>query len=188
MYKNEIPLSEQERAFAEENHDEVVKKFLRQKALDEDDYYGVVIPAYLYAVRVYLSKPDLRERYSFRNIAYKKMQSAVYKHWHYQSRPKRCAAVFPLETYADTICPADSNYVQECLEAREQWEAVRIHITVKEMEALLLKSQGYSYREIAETVGLKSPSSVSSRIWRMRQRIHCGLLVERMQSVLRGFK
>lgn len=189
MYKNENPLSEQERAFAEEKHDEVVFKFLCQKALDVDDYYGVVIPGYLYAVRVYLSRPELREQYSFQSVAYKKMQSAVYKLWRYESRPKRSAKVLSLDSYPDDIFNlAISDRTQEHLEAQERWKQVRAHITIKEMEALLLKSQGYSYREIADAVGLKNSSSVSSRIWRMRQRIHCGLLVERMQSALQGFK
>lgn len=186
MYKNAIPLSEQERNFAAEHHDEIIYKFLRQKGLSVNEYYDVVILDYLYAVRVYLDRPDLREQYSFECVARKKMQSAVYKYWHYGSRPKRCAITISLESAPDAFNPVDLSCAMDQVEARDQWDRVRPHITIKEMEALTLKTQGYSYREIAELVGLKSPSSVGSRIQRMRHRIQSALLIERLCAMVRS--
>ena len=47
--KDIIPLNEEQRRFATENHN-LVYAFLNEKGLSEDEYYDVVIFGYLYAV------------------------------------------------------------------------------------------------------------------------------------------
>ena len=74
-------LNSSERKFAEENHG-LIYSFLNYYSLPEAEYYDLCAIAYLRAVKDWHSKPELREKYRFSTIAFKKMLSAKIKKYH----------------------------------------------------------------------------------------------------------
>lgn len=74
-------LNQKERSFAEENHG-LIYAFLNYYKLPEAEYYDICAIAYLHAVKDWHSKPELREKYRFSTIAFKKMLSAKIKKYH----------------------------------------------------------------------------------------------------------
>jgi len=161
------PLTDEQRAFTEQHHDEVVYGFLRKKGLDADEFWNVVILKYLYAVRIYLERPEL-QKLSFKTVAYRQMRGALCDHWTYLNRPKRKAPVYSLDTYDfgdDERLAAGA--VHEQFEATEAWQSIMPLLTEKEMDSLQLKARGYSYREIASRAGI-TYSGICSRFYRMR--------------------
>ena len=74
-------LNQRERSFAEENHG-LIYAFLNYYKLPEAEYYDICAIAYLHAVKDWHSKPELREKYRFSTIAFKKMLSAKIKKYH----------------------------------------------------------------------------------------------------------
>ena len=74
-------LNQKERKFAEEHHT-LIYAFLRYYHLPEAEYYDLLAIAYLHAVKDWHSKPELREKYRFSTIAFKKMLSAKIKKYH----------------------------------------------------------------------------------------------------------
>ena len=74
-------LTDEQRKFAEENHD-LVYTFLHENRLPTVQYYDVVIFGYLRAVQEYCGNPKL-QKYKFATVAWKKMLCALkdyYKH------------------------------------------------------------------------------------------------------------
>lgn len=69
------PLTAKEREFAAENHG-LIYSFLNKYRLSIDDWYDVVIFAYLTSVRKWLSQPDLY-KWSFSTIAFSMMRAYV---------------------------------------------------------------------------------------------------------------
>lgn len=73
--KDSDRLTEQERAFAEQNH-ELIYKFLKRNNLPESEFYSVAAWGYLKAVQRYHREPKLKE-YSFSTIAWSSMRCRV---------------------------------------------------------------------------------------------------------------
>ena len=74
-------LNSSERKFAEENHG-LIYSFLNLYGLPEAEYYDLCAIAYLRAVKDWHGKPELREKYCFSTIAFKKMLSAKIRKYH----------------------------------------------------------------------------------------------------------
>ena len=70
------PLTSQERAVAEQNHD-LVFRFLRANRLQESEYYDVIIFRYLLTVENWFRRPDLYD-YQFSTIAWHAMSSVLH--------------------------------------------------------------------------------------------------------------
>ena len=70
-----IKLTNEERLYAAIHHN-LVFRFLRKNRLSKDEYYDVVILAYLKAVKRYWTEEDLR-KYRFSTIAWGAMRSSV---------------------------------------------------------------------------------------------------------------
>ena len=70
------PLTEEQKTFAEINHN-LVYQFLRRKNYSVEEYYNVVILDYIMACQMYLEREDLQEKYDFPIIAYMRMNSAI---------------------------------------------------------------------------------------------------------------
>ena len=70
------PLTSQERAVAEQNHD-LVFRFLHANRLQEGEYYGVIIFRYLLTVENWFRRPELYH-YQFSTIAWHAMSSALH--------------------------------------------------------------------------------------------------------------
>jgi RNA polymerase sigma-70 factor (ECF subfamily) len=142
-------------AFAEANHS-VILRFLRNKRLPFDDYYDVVVFGYLRAVRQYCSRPELRAKYDFNAMAWRKMQDDLANHFKAQSRPSRKAVTVSLEelllgsdrfTLAETIPYAGSH--DDLVEAEMLCEQILGILTDEQAETLRLRLGGYNDREIA---------------------------------------
>jgi len=165
-------LTEAQRDFADRHHD-LVLQYLRRKGLREDDYYDIAVFGYLRAVQVYDQKPELQQ-YNFQTIANKRMYAALWNHFRSLRAAKRNATVLSLNApSADAMLlskhfAADIPAVYEYAEARESWEAVKAAATPKQLQALDMRAQGYTSREIGKVYHL-SPRSVSGRICRLRK-------------------
>jgi len=165
-------LTESQRDFADKHHD-LVLQYLRRKGLREDEYYDIAVFGYLRAVQVYDQKPELQQ-YSFQTIANKRMYAALWNHFRSLRAAKRKATVLSLNApSADGMelsghLAADMPAVYEYAEAREAWESVKAAATPKQLQALDMRAQGYTSREIGKVYHL-SPNSVSGRICRLRK-------------------
>ena len=151
--KSEIPLTPEQRLFAEEHHD-LVYKFLRKKQLSIDEFYDVVIFAYLRSVRCFLTEPKLKQ-YSFTTISWKMMNGAVSNYYISQKTPKHNALVLSLHTIPYEGCYA----LEETISApnphmRQLEEQLLLHdlakrVSRQQMNIVHLKSCGYNDRDIA---------------------------------------
>lgn len=90
-----MKLTENQRTFAETNHN-LVEEYLKKKHLNENDYYDVVIFGYLRAVKQYDECAELR-RFKFQAIAFKAMDSALSKHYKAENAQKEHFVVLSLE-------------------------------------------------------------------------------------------
>lgn len=84
---NKEVLTPQEQIFASENHDEIAK-FLKWKGLDFDEWYCIVVPGFLKAVRDY-NRNDRAKSYPFYVFANRSMMDCVLKEYRAQGRDKR---------------------------------------------------------------------------------------------------
>lgn len=99
-------LTEEERQFAEQNHD-IVILFLKTKRLRFDDWYDTIIFGYLRAVENWFKKSSLHD-YSFKTIAFMAMKSSVYNERH-KRRLKAVSINAPIwfnedKTISDELC------------------------------------------------------------------------------------
>lgn len=101
------PLTEQEKKFAEQNHD-LVYNFLHKRGYSIEEYYSVVIPGYLKAVRVYHRREDIRNKYAFPFISQQYMRAEIKDYFRIQDAQKRK----PVEVIIslDTDCPDEVFY------------------------------------------------------------------------------
>lgn len=151
--KSEIPLTPEQRLFAEEHHD-LVYKFLRKKQLPIDEFYDVVIFAYLRSVRCFLTEPKLKQ-YSFTTISWKMMNGAVSNYYRSQKTPKHNALVLSLHTIPYEGCYA----LEETISApnphmQQLEEQLLLHdlakrVSRQQMNIVRLKTCGYNDRDIA---------------------------------------
>lgn len=81
-------LTEQEKKFAEENHN-FVYGFLHRYKYSIAEYYNVVIFGYLKAVQIYSRQKDLQSKYDFPFIAWQYMRSEIGNYFQKQNCQKR---------------------------------------------------------------------------------------------------
>ena len=151
--KDSVPLNDEQRRFATENHD-LVFAFLNEKGLSEDDYYDVAIFGYLQAVYEYTTRPSL-QKYSFGTIAWRRMSSRIANHYRDSSAPKRCAQCVSLYapaddsglTWAETLAAEDDCMTK--LEAELLLHELAAKLPCRQMHVLRMKADGYGVREIA---------------------------------------
>jgi DNA-directed RNA polymerase specialized sigma24 family protein len=152
--KDSVPLNDEQRQFAEENHN-LVYAFLHEKELPEDEFYDVVIFGYLQAVYEYTTKP-LVQKYSFSTIAWRRMDSRLSNHYRYLSVPKRCAQTVSLYAPADNsglTWEETIGIMDDCMAEFES--ELMLHDLAKklprpQMNILYMKANGYGVREIAK--------------------------------------
>jgi len=173
VMKKTTKLTDTQRDFAAENHD-LVYQFLRARRLPEDEYYDIVVFGYLRAVKIYDQQPELRQ-HTFKTIAFKRMFAVLWNHYRSLYAAKRNATVLSLNSPAkqggelQEYIASPGSAVHEYAEARENWEAIRPVITPKQMQALDMRAQGYTNREIGKVYYL-TPGAVSSRMYRLRKK------------------
>lgn len=82
-------LTDDERQFAADNHN-LIYKFLRVNRLDIEEWYTVVVPGFLKAVRDY-NRNDRAKNYSFHIIANRSMKDCILKEYRARNCDKRVA-------------------------------------------------------------------------------------------------
>lgn len=112
--KKEFKLTEEQRGFAADNH-EVLMKFLEDKKLPFDEFYDVVVFGYLYAVKLY-DESDEQNKSEFEFVAREHMQNELNSYYAKQREQNQNVRVLSLDytvsfkdglTAGDVI--ADSN-------------------------------------------------------------------------------
>ena len=155
---NTIPTTLDIQTFATEHHD-LVFKFLNMKGLCEDDYYDIVVFGYMKAVKNYLSDYELREKYPFATIAFRKMKDSLSEEYLKMNRQKRKAITISLDApYYDGWDSAPLS-VEEVLTAHDSemddFEMKLLlldlasHVSKKEMEIVRMRLDGYGVKDIA---------------------------------------
>lgn len=159
-------MSEKGRLFAEVHH-KIVFAFLRDKQLNVDEFYDVVILRYLNAVERYLSEESLR-KYSFTTIAYAAMSSAVYN---YRKSEKRRREMCPIiNTEFINQLAISSQRPAESTESKLLWAEIATYLTGMELEIINRRAAGATNQEIAEDFHL-ARSTISAQISKIRRRI-----------------
>lgn len=82
------PLTEEERVFAEENHN-LIYGYIRSHQLDIEEWYDILIIPYLNSVKKYFTYEKL-QKYSFSLICYRTLDSARSNYFRDMNRKKRC--------------------------------------------------------------------------------------------------
>lgn len=82
------PLTEQEKKFAEANHN-LIYSFLRRYRYSIEEYYHIAVLGYLKAVQIYHRRKDLQKKYDFPYISYYYMRSELGNHFRMQNSQKR---------------------------------------------------------------------------------------------------
>jgi len=168
-------LSSSEREFAEEHHN-LVYAFLKKKKLDVNDYYDVVIFAYLTAVRRYFINKNLMQ-YNFSTIAWRAMESAVYK-----EKRKKSPILISLDeplfkdsevTLIDSLGQEDN--FDEKIVYLDLARKIRPYLTKKQSRTLQNRANGYGYKEMSQKEGI-SLSGIGSRLRRARMKLKLVLI------------
>lgn len=149
----EIPLTKEQKLFAEEHHT-LVYRFLHYNGLAIDEYYDIVIFGYLKAVRKYLSEPAL-QKYLFTTVAWRRMEWALksyYKSQHCQMRNAEVISIHA-DLYQDgpsleSILPARDELMQQVEEELLLHELAR-RVSKQQMDMVRLKTSGYGIQDIA---------------------------------------
>lgn len=159
-------LTEEQRRFAEDNHN-LVYAFLRQRGLD-DDYYDVAVMGYLMAVQQYHEQEHLR-KFAFSTIAYKAMKSSVYKCIRREPLPP-VSLDMPIGdsgglTLRDCVPAPDDAF--EAIFAREEAKRALALCTERERRYFAWIYQGFTFKEIASLDGIPI-NTAGTRISRSR--------------------
>lgn len=169
------PLTPEQQELAARYH-QTIYSYLRGKRLDASEWYDVAVFGYLRAVRLYTARPELRQ-YSFTTIAGNAMDSEIYK-----ERRKQRRQIQPLSldaeltedglTLYDIIGdPQFLPYQREDEVVAAQYIPLLEILTEQQLDVLTMKAQGYTYREIAEALGLSTPKAAASTTERGRRKI-----------------
>ena len=143
----ERPLTKEEQAFAEENH-ELMYKYMKAYKLDLEEWYDVLIIPYLQAVKKYFSYSDLR-KYKFERICFRTLDSARKNHWIKSERMK---------------CYPDGNYFYYPTQTTTEDEALALgmlkvaveSLTDIQREILLSLVNGSRSSDVIEKLGISS--------------------------------
>ena len=151
MLNYQLPMTMDESAFAEEYH-YLICSYLRKCKLPVDEFYDIAVFGYLRAVRKYLARPELRERYKFSTIAYRAMSCDVHHSREYWNRAKRKGDVRQLdeERHSDDLRDKVSGAVDNVID----FELLASRITPAQRRIASLRADGYQDKEIAAICGI----------------------------------
>lgn len=159
------PLTEEQKAFAEKNHN-LVYQFLHRKNYSIEEYYNVVILDYIMACQIYLEREDLQEKYAFPIIAYMRMTSAISNHFKAKNCQCRKSAhgTVSMEQLSDPDIGIEKEIVAEDLDALEKiiqseqdaqfMENILLLLPERQGKIVLYLMDGYKEREIYKFLGI----------------------------------
>ena len=151
--KDIIPLNEEQRRFATENHN-LVYAFLNEKGLSEDEYYDVVIFGYLQAVNDFFYQKKL-SGFSFSTLAWKRMTCHLLDYYKFHNRKSRKGQTVSLHapaddggfTWEEKLAVNDDLLSQ--LESELLLHDLAQRLPRQQMSVLRMRADGYGVREIA---------------------------------------
>ena len=159
------PLTDEQKAFAENNHN-LVYQFLHRKNYSIEEYYNVVVLDYVMACQMYLEREDLQEKYAFPVIAYMRMNSAISNHF----KAKNCQCRKPeqgmesLEQLHDPESgtgkePAADNLdtLEKIIQAEQDEdfiENILLLLSERQGKIVLYLMDGYKEQEIYKFLGI----------------------------------
>lgn len=149
-------LNDEQRKFAEQNHD-LVYKFLNENGLSESMYYDVVIFGYLCAVQEYCENESLRN-FSFTTLAWKRMRRELFNYRQYLSKPKRSMPTISLQNYVEqeenstsfTDIIGRPDDLMKQLESELLLHTLATKLPEREMRIIQMKVDGMKMHDIAK--------------------------------------
>ena len=95
------PLTDEEKIFAEKNHN-LMYRYIRIHELDLEDWYDILIIPYLQAVKKYFTYEHL-QKYKFEQIFFRTLDSARSNYWRAMNRKMRCPSG-GIYSYENLVC------------------------------------------------------------------------------------
>lgn len=156
-------LTQEQHEFAAENH-EIVLSYLRGKRLDASEWYDVAVFGYLRAVRKYTERPEL-QIYAFSTIAGRAMDTEISN-----ERKKQHRRIQPLSLDAplteDGLTLYDTISTPDFTEDKAEMSAACVSLlpllqmlTEHQLEALTLKSNGYTRSQIGDALRITAKAA-----------------------------
>lgn len=152
MLNYRSPMDLDESAFAEKHH-HLIYSYLCGHNLPVDEFYDIAVFGYLRAVRKYLARPELRERYKFSTIAFRAMSCDVHHSREYWNRAKHQGDVRQLDEdhHSDDLRDKVADAVDNVID----FELLVSRITPVQRRIASLRVDGYRDKEIAAICGIK---------------------------------
>ncbi len=151
------PMTQEEREFAEQEH-QMVLDFLRYKRLPIDEYYDTVIFGYLSVVQQYFRDPPADVE--FKAMAFRAMKDSVLRNSEYHARMKRCGNTVNLDALDGQI-PDPRQDTERQVEGKALLEQVVSIATPSEARIISLLMDGYILREAAQFLKMSKAAAVS---------------------------
>ena len=142
------PLTEQERKFAEENHN-LIYGFLHTYGYSIEDFYNTAVFGYLRAVEVYHRKEKYKGNYNFSSVAYQYMRAEISNHLRMQNAKKRKPSEKNLSLESENIQnkTSEKSPEQKLMEAETLTEILE-SMTELQRKITGMKMDGYENKEI----------------------------------------
>lgn len=151
------PMTQEEREFAEQNHNLVID-YLRCKRLPMDDFYDVVVFGYLSAVQQYFRNPPAEV--TFKVMAFRAMKDSVLREGEYYARAKRSGFTVGLDDVKGTLVDPMQDTERQ-IEGKALLEQAASVATPKEARIIGLLLDGFVLREAARLLKMPKAAAVS---------------------------
>lgn len=169
------PLTENEKNFAEENHN-LIYGFLHKYGYSIEEYYNIAVFGFLKAVQVYQRKEKLKGNYNFSHIAYQYMRAEFSNQRKNDMAKKRTPLEIIISLDAD-YAEAENYYNRiagksaedEVMETEALTEILEI-LSVIQRKIVALRMDGHSNREIFLFLGIK-PSTYYKEVQRIKSEL-----------------
>jgi len=149
-------MTQEEREFAEQNHD-LVMGFLRYRRLPMDDFYDVVIFGYLSAVQQYFRNPP--SGVTFKEMAFRAMKDSILREGEYKACAKRSGFTVGLDDVSEIADQGQDTERQ--VEGKTLLEQAASVATPKEAKIISLLLDGFVLREAAWLLKVPRVAAVS---------------------------
>ncbi len=150
------PMTQEEREFAEQNHD-LVMDFLRYRRLPMDDFYDIVIFGYLSAAQQYFRNPP--SGVTFKAMAFRAMKDSILREGEYKARAKRSGFTVGIDDVNELVDQGQDTERQ--IEGKALLEQAASVATPKEAKIISLLLDGFVLREAARFLKMPKAAAVS---------------------------
>ena len=151
------PMTQEEREFAEQNHNLVID-FLRYRRLPMDVFYDIVIFGYLSALQQYFRNPPVGVK--FKAMAFRAMKDAILRDGEYNARAKRCGITVGLDDVGGMLTDPRQD-TERRVEGKALLEQVASVATPKEARIIRLLVDGFALHEAARLLKMPKGAAMS---------------------------